>query len=120
MKRRQSFSRIAAGFLASFGISVFHTCKLIADHFSSYAWPKYPGEAALRAHLRGKPHYFSQEKIDSLSFEECRQAHDKHHVDTGGKPPSASRLWMNRTWKRPPVEEPPGVPITDVEIRPPY
>lgn len=119
MKRRQSFSKIAIGFLASFGISVVSTCKLIADHFSSYSWPSYPKENALRRHLRSKPHYLTTEEINALTFIECRELHDKQHRETGGRPPSSSRLWMNKTYKKP-VEKKPAVPITDVEIRPPY
>lgn len=126
MNRRQSVSKLATGFFASLGVAFFSTCKLIADHFSAYSWPNYPGEATLRKHLLGKPHYYKQHELDKLTFTEIRELHDQHHSDLGGKPPSASRLWMNRSYKKPsipeqpPADSPDNVPITDVEIQPPY
>lgn len=101
MKRRQSFFKIAVGFLGSIGVFAVSTCKLMADHFSKYSWPSYPNEASLRKHLLGKPHYLSRSEIAKLSFEQLRKLHDDDHTKTGGKPPPESRLWMNKVYKKP-------------------
>lgn len=101
MNRRHSFLKIAVGFFGSIGAFAISTCKLMADHFSSYSWPSYPQESSLRKHLLGKPHYMTKAEIAQLSFEQCRQIHDDQHKRQGGKPPHCSRLWMNKTYKKP-------------------
>jgi len=66
------------------------TCPRVYGEISKFRWPGYPSASELRRHLKTHKNHaaLSSEYVDTLrTFQDLIDAHDKHHLSTGGKAP---------------------------------